>query len=63
MKEKSLKELRQGKGISQVEMSIKLGMSFNNYVNYERGYYKTMSMEIEKKISKILGVMYEYKRG
>ncbi len=63
MKEKSLKELRQAKNISQVQMSIELEMSFNNYVNYERGYYKTMSPELEKKIGKVLGIDYTYKRG
>lgn len=61
--QKTLKELRQEKQISQVDMSKKLSMSFNNYVNYERGYYKTMSAGIEKKISEILETEYTYSRG
>lgn len=61
-KTSKLKELRQSKGINQVEMSIRLGMSIQNYVNYERGSYKAMSKELEEKISQILETTYIYER-
>ena len=60
--EKTLKQLRQEKGITQVQMSILLNMSYNNYVNYDRGYYNSMPEEVEAKISEILGVEYHYRR-
>lgn len=44
-------------------MAIKLDMSVQNYVNYERGYYKDMAEDIEKKVAFILGIpVYRYKR-
>lgn len=61
--EKTLKELREDRNITQYQMAIELDMSYNNYVNYEKGCYKTMPIEIECKIGKILGIEYEYRRG
>lgn len=55
-----LKELRQAKGLSQTEMAQLLGMSTQNYINYDRGNYQKCKKEIEKKISDILGVEFEY---
>ena len=60
---KTLKELREDRNITQYQMAIELDMSYNNYVNYEKGYYKAMPVEIEEKIGKILGIEYEYRRG
>lgn len=60
---KTLRELRHEKNMSQVDLAIALDMSVQNYVNYERGYYKNMSEELEKKIAHILGYPgYKYKR-
>lgn len=60
MENKSLKMLRVGKGIKQREMAKMLGMTEQNYRNYELGSYREMSIELEKKISDILGVSYKY---
>ncbi len=60
---KTLKELREDRNITQYQMAIELDMSYNNYVNYEKGYYKAMPIEIEEKIGKILGIEYKYRRG
>lgn len=60
---KTLRELRRDRGISQVEAAIKLDMSVQNYVNYERGYYKNMAEDLEKKIAFLFGIpVYRYKR-
>lgn len=60
---KTLRELRNEKGLSQVEMAIALEMSVQNFINYERGYYKSMNYELESKIAHVLGVPgYKYKR-
>lgn len=56
----NLKELRQSKGISQVDISIHLGMSLDNYRNYERGRYNEMCSELEKAISDLLGIKFSY---
>lgn len=61
--QKSLKQLRKERGLTQVEMIKLLDMSFSNYVNYEKGLYKEMSKEIENKISDVLGIEYHYRRG
>lgn len=58
----NLKEERQKKGLNQTKMAALLGMSTQNYVNYERGDYKKCKPEIEQKISEILGIDYEYNR-
>ena len=63
MEQKSLKELRQEKGISQRDMALKLGgMSTQNYVCYERGERVKMPQEMQLKVSEILGIDYEYDR-
>lgn len=61
--QKSLKQLREERGLTQVEMIKLLDMSYTNYINYERGIYKAMSEEIENKISDVLGIEYHYRRG
>lgn len=61
--QKSLKQLRKERGLTQVEMIKLLDMSYTNYINYERGIYKEMSKEIENKISDVLGIEYHYRRG
>lgn len=59
----TLKEKRQLAGISQTQMAIKLDMSTQNYIKYERGEYKKMSTEIRNKIRAILNDdNYEYER-
>ena len=58
----TLKELRTRKGLSQDEMALKLGMTPQNYRNYEAGRYISMSKEIENQISEILGEVYGYVR-
>ena len=55
-----LKELRMKRGITQRVMADKLGMTINNYCNYERGLYPTMKESIREKISEILKVEYFY---
>lgn len=62
MQRKRLKQLRQEKGISQTKMAFELGWSTQNYIEYERGNRVKMPKEIEKKISSILGIEYEYIR-
>ena len=57
---KGLKELRIQKGLSQIEMARLLGMTEQNYRNYERRAYKEMSPDIEKSISEILETEYKY---
>lgn len=60
---KDLKELRQEKNISQVDMAKLLGISYQNYRNYENGSYMAMSEEIRNKIREILDQpYYEYQR-
>lgn len=60
---KDLKELRQEKKISQVDMAKLLGISYQNYRNYENGSYMAMSEEIRNKIREILEEpYYEYQR-
>ena len=61
--EKTLKQLREEKGFTQGDMIKLLDMSYSNYVNYERGIYKTMSAELENKISNVLEIEYHYIRG
>lgn len=61
--EKTLKQLREEKGFTQGDMIKLLDMSYSNYVNYERGIYKTMSAELENKISNVLEIEYHYRRG
>lgn len=60
---KTLKQLREERGITQFEMAQMLGTSYNNYVNYDRELYEKMSPMMEKKISRILGIEYHYKRS
>lgn len=57
---KLLKEYRQEKGITQLEMADRLGLNFHNYRNYDSGRYKAMPIELQEKVSKILGVDYTY---
>lgn len=60
----TLKEMRREIGLSQTQMAIKLGMSTQNYVKYERGEYVNMAEDIKNKIRTILGdSSYEYERG
>ena len=61
--EKTLKQLREERGLRQVDIIKLLDMTYSNYVNYERGIYKTMPEELEKKISDILEIDYHYRRG
>ena len=61
--EKTLKQLREERGLRQVDIIKLLDMTYSNYVNYERGIYKTMPEELEKKISEILEIDYHYRRG
>ena len=58
----NLKKLRLQKGLTQMEMCQRLGMSYQNYRNYETGCYKQCKPEIEKMISEILEIEYEYNR-
>ena len=59
----NLKEKRQEKKISQIEMAKRLGISYQNYRNYESGNYIAMSEEIRDKIREILqDSEYEYQR-
>lgn len=55
-----LKELREEKGITQIEMAFMLGMSYQNYRNYDCGKYKDMSKDLQDKISEILEIEYTY---
>lgn len=57
---KLLKEYRQEKGITQLEMAEKLGLNFHNFRNYDSGRYKNMPIELQEKVSKILGVEFTY---
>ena len=57
---KLLKEYRQEKGITQLEMADRLGLNFHNYRNYDSGRYKNMPIELQERVSKILGVDYTY---
>lgn len=60
---KDLKSLRQEKNISQVDMAKMLGISYQNYRNYENGSYVAMNEEIRNKIREILEEpYYEYHR-
>lgn len=61
--EKTLKQLREERGLRQVDIIKLLDMTYSNYVNYERGIYKSMPEELEKKISDILEIDYHYRRG
>lgn len=61
--EKTLKQLREERGLRQVDIIKLLDMTYSNYVNYERGIYKSMPEELEKKISEILEIDYHYRRG
>lgn len=61
--QKTLKQLREEKGLTQVEFIKLLDMTYSNYVNYEKGIYKSMSEELENKISDVLGIEYHYRRG
>lgn len=59
----NLKEKRQAKKISQVDMAKLLGISYQNYRNYESGNYIAMSTDIRNKIREILeDKEYEYRR-
>lgn len=59
---KSLKELREEKGLTQVQASIALGISYQGYRFYETGYYIKMKPSLEEKISELFGVEYHYIR-
>ena len=61
--EKTLKQLREERGLRQVDIIKLLDMTYSNYVNYERGIYKSMPEELEKKISDILEIDHHYRRG
>lgn len=50
----NLKKLRQERKISQIDMAKMLGISYQNYRNYESGNYIAMSDEIRNKIREIL---------
>lgn len=59
----NLKKKRQEKKISQIDMAKMLGISYQNYRNYESGNYIAMSTEIRDKIREILeDNNYEYER-
>ena len=59
----NLKEERQKKKISQIDMAKMLGISYQNYRNYESGNYVNMSTELRNKIREILeNPNYEYER-
>lgn len=55
-----LKELRKAKGLKQREIARELGMTEQNYRNYELHSYREMNLDLENKISKLLGVDYKY---
>lgn len=57
---KTLKEMREEKGITQVEMAQKLKISYQAYRFYEAGYRKTMKEELQSKISEILKINFVY---
>ena len=57
----NLKQLRSMLGLTQIQMSEHLEMTYTNYINYERELYKTMSEELENKISTITGCEFKYK--
>lgn len=59
---KTLKQLRQEKGLNQIEMSILLNISYQNYRNYETGHYINMREDIRKKIGEIFNIEYVYIR-
>lgn len=60
---KTLKELREEKGLTQIEMSRMIKTSLQNYRNYEQFYYINMPLEMEKAISEVLGIEFKYERG
>lgn len=57
---KTLRELRIKKGLSQDEMARKLGMTSQNYRNYEAGRYVGMTAEIYEAIKEILHEDFTY---
>lgn len=54
-----IKELRERKGLSQIEMANKLNIQQGSYSNYERGK-RTPDIETLKKISNYFGVSIDY---
>lgn len=62
MEYKTLKQLRKEKGLTQIETSKLLNMSYQNYRFYESGYYKAMSEELEIAISELMNYEYKYRR-
>lgn len=58
-----LAQLREKKGVTQMEMSILLNMSCQNYREYEKGSYIRMSKEKEMIISEYFNTEYKYTRG
>ena len=57
---KLLKELREERGVTQIEMAQNLGMSYQNYRNYDSGKYKFMTADLENKVSSLLGISFMY---
>lgn len=62
MKNKTLKQLREEKKITQMEMAKLLGIAYQTYRAYEGGYFVNMKPEMENKIGDILNCDYSYNR-
>lgn len=59
-KHSKLKELRQSRDISQIEMSLLLDMSLSNYCNYEARRYVKMPKDLKEKIDVFFKTNFEY---
>lgn len=60
--DKTLKQLRLEIGLSQDKMAKELGMSTQNWRNYESGALKNMKPVYEEKLSELFGFEYHYRR-
>lgn len=58
MKKDLLKEIRESKGLSQLELSKQANINPNTYVQYELGY-RSIPYEAAKSISEILEINME----
>lgn len=59
---KTLKELRLEAGYTQDKIAKYIGISTQNWRNYEAGALKNMKSEYEKKLSELFGFDYSYRR-
>lgn len=59
---RSLRELRLKKGLTQTQLATMLDISYQHLRNYEGGAYKSMKEELRLKISEVLGEDYHYNR-